>query len=213
MIKSLLHIDDKSLKGIQQFFQPFLLMSFDEIKELLGYCEIRHFAKKEMILEKGMTDDYLNIVLSGLVRKYIRVKHGEETMQLATEGHVFTSEISFLERKPSGICFQALEPTTVVSIQHDKMNEALEQFSKGEILGRMILTRMYVKKGERIYLGASNTPKERFLKYISKNPHMLQRVPQKYLASYLHIKPETFSRMKLLVKQGGVQAQLRQFTS
>jgi hypothetical protein len=29
----------------------------------------------------------------------------------------------------------------------------------------------------------------------------LQRVPQKYIASYLNIKPETFSRLKHLVKQ------------
>ncbi len=204
MIKSLLHIDEKSLKGIQQFFQPFLLMTLEEIRELLAYCEIRCFAKKEMIVKEGMTDDYLNIVLSGLVRKFVRVGNHEETMQLATEGHVFTSEISFLERKPSGINFQALEQTTIISMQYDKMNEALENFSKGEQLGRMILTRMYVRKGERIYLGASKTPKEKFVEYIFKNPHMLQRVPQKYLASYLHIKPETFSRMKLLVKQGKI---------
>lgn len=202
MIKSLLHIDEKSLKGIQQFFQPFLLMSFDEIKELLNYCEIRHFSKKEMIVEDGMTDDYLNIVISGLVRKFVRVKKGEETLQLATEGHVFTSELSFLERKPSGVFFQALEPATVISMQYNKMNEALEQFPQGEKLGRMILTRMYVKKGERIYIDAAHTARERFIEYVNRHPHMLARVPQKYLASYLQIKPETFSRMKLLVKQG-----------
>ena len=202
MIKSLLHIDEKSLKGIQQFFQPFLLMSFDEIKELLNYCEIRHFSKKEMIVEDGMTDDYLNIVISGLVRKFVRVKKGEETLQLATEGHVFTSELSFLERKPSGVFFQALEPATVISIQYNKMNEALEQFPQGEKLGRMILTRMYVKKGERIYIDAAHTARERFIEYVNRHPHMLARVPQKYQASYLQIKPETFSRMKLLVKQG-----------
>ncbi len=202
MIKSLLHIDEKSLKGIQQFFQPFLLMSFDEIRELLNYCEIRHFSKKEMIVEDGMTDDYLNIVISGLVRKFVRVKKGEETLQLATEGHVFTSELSFLERKPSGVFFQALEPATVISIQYNKMNEALEQFPQGEKLGRMILTRMYVKKGERIYIDAAHTARERFIEYVNRHPHMLARVPQKYLASYLQIKPETFSRMKLLVKQG-----------
>ncbi len=202
MIKSLLHIDEKSLKGIQQFFQPFLLMSFDEIKELLNYCEIRHFSKKEMIVEDGMTDDYLNIVISGLVRKFVRVKKGEETLQLATEGHVFTSELSFLERKPSGVFFQALEPATVISIQYNKMNEALEQFPQGEKLGRMILTRMYVKKGERIYIDAAHTARERFIEYVNRHPHMLARVPQKYLASYLQIKPETFSRMKLLAKQG-----------
>ncbi|MEI9808160.1 MAG: hypothetical protein WDO16_09940 [Bacteroidota bacterium] len=44
------------------------------------------------------------------------------------------------------------------------------------------------------------TPRERFLNFVMKNPDLMQRVPQKYLASYLNIKPETFSRFKHLLK-------------
>lgn len=43
------------------------------------------------------------------------------------------------------------------------------------------------------------TPRERFLRFVQENPDLLQRVPQKYLASLLQIKPETFSRMKHLL--------------
>jgi hypothetical protein len=44
------------------------------------------------------------------------------------------------------------------------------------------------------------TPRERFIAFVTKNPDLMQRVPQKFLASYLNIKPETFSRFKHLVK-------------
>lgn len=44
------------------------------------------------------------------------------------------------------------------------------------------------------------TPRERFLNFVTKNPELIQRVPQKFLASFLHIKPETFSRFKHLIK-------------
>ncbi|HNC38116.1 MAG TPA: Crp/Fnr family transcriptional regulator, partial [Chitinophagaceae bacterium] len=44
-------------------------------------------------------------------------------------------------------------------------------------------------------------PRERFLKFVSHNPELMQRVPQKYLASFLNIKPETFSRYKHLIKE------------
>jgi hypothetical protein len=44
------------------------------------------------------------------------------------------------------------------------------------------------------------TPRERFLNFVMKNPELLQRVPQKHLASYLNIKPETFSRFKHLLR-------------
>jgi hypothetical protein len=39
---------------------------------------------------------------------------------------------------------------------------------------------------------------------MESHPDMLQRVPQKYIASYLNIKPETFSRLKHLIKYRGV---------
>jgi hypothetical protein len=45
------------------------------------------------------------------------------------------------------------------------------------------------------------TPRERFLRFMQSRPELLQRVPQKYLASYLQMKPETFSRLKHLVGQ------------
>jgi len=35
---------------------------------------------------------------------------------------------------------------------------------------------------------------------VTKNHDIMQRVPQKYLASYLNIKPETFSRFKHLLR-------------
>ena len=34
-----------------------------------------------------------------------------------------------------------------------------------------------------------------------RNPELLQRVPQKYLASYLNIQPETFSRFKHILRE------------
>jgi hypothetical protein len=44
------------------------------------------------------------------------------------------------------------------------------------------------------------TPRERFIDFVTKNPELLQRVPQKCLASFLNIKPETFSRFKHMVR-------------
>ena len=41
--------------------------------------------------------------------------------------------------------------------------------------------------------------RERFVKFMNENTDLIQRVPQKYLASYLNIKPETFSRLKHLM--------------
>jgi len=196
---NLIDINPSLIEYAHRYLQRFMTINVDELKELLSYCEIRQVEKRTILVKEGEVDNYLNMVVKGLVMKYVRVKKSDMILQLATEGHVIHSEISFLTRSPSLVFVETLEPTIMVSLTYDKMEEALDKFPQGERLGRLILTGMYVKKEESRYYRLLRSPRERFLDYINAHPHMLQRVPQKYLASYLNIKPETFSRMKHLV--------------
>jgi len=198
-MNNLIDINPSLIEYAHRYLQRFMTINIDELKELLSYCEIRQMDKRTIIVKEGEVDNYLNMVVKGLVMKYVRVKKSDMILQLATEGHVIHSEISFLTRSPSLVFVETLEPTIMVSLTYDKMEEALDKFPQGERLGRLILTGMYVKKEESRYYRLLRSPRERFLDYINAHPHMLQRVPQKYLASYLNIKPETFSRMKHLV--------------
>ena len=196
---SLIDINPSLIEYAHRYLQRFMSITIDELKMLLSYCEIRQVEKRTILVKEGEVDNYLNMVVKGLVMKYVRVKKNDMILQLATEGHVIHSEISFLTRTPSLVFVETLEPTVMLSLAYDKMEEALDKFPQGERLGRLILTGMYVKKEESRYFRLLRSARERFLDYINAHPHMLQRVPQKYLASYLNIKPETFSRMKHLV--------------
>jgi hypothetical protein len=44
------------------------------------------------------------------------------------------------------VVLETLEPTILLSLTYDKMEEALDKFPKGERLGRMILYGMFYKK-------------------------------------------------------------------
>lgn len=202
MTKEVNAVDPVIYEYAHRYLQRFMPISCEELNDLMQYCEIRRFDKKTVIVQEGEVDDYLNMVVKGLVRKFVRVNKNDLTLQLATEGHVIHSEISFLTRKPSPVIIETLEPTILVSIQYDKMEIALDKFPKGERLGRLILSGMYIKKDENNYNRLSCSVRDRFFDYIKNHSHMLQRVPQKYLASYLNIKPETFSRFKHLIKNG-----------
>lgn len=199
MNKVFADIDPSYFDYAQKYLGRFIPITRDELLDLLQYCEIRRFDKRKIIVQEGEVDNYLNLVVKGLIRKYLPVRKDEVILQLATEGHVVQSEISFLTKSPSMVILETLEPTILVSLTYDKMEEALDKFSKGERLGRMILQGMLIKKDENRYNRLSKSTRERFLEYIEDHPHMLQRVPQKYLASYLQIKPETFSRLKALL--------------
>lgn len=70
-----------------------------------------------------------------------------------------------------------------------------------ERLGRLIVTESLVTYDRRQLDMIRLSPRERFLHFVEQNPELLQRVPQKLLASYLSIQPETFSRFKHLLKE------------
>ena len=185
---------------VYRFLLQYVKLSEKEFNRFLPYFEIRRFAKREEVVRYGQTDEYLNLVVKGLVRKYVLAGRHEKTLQLATEGEVIQSEISFHTRIPSTVIIETLEPTVLVSIHYDNVQHALKNIPLAEQLGRELMTYMFIRKDARYFAQLSNTTRQRFLYYLTNNPHMLQRVPQKILASYLEIKPETFSRLKHLLK-------------
>ena len=201
MNKAFAEIDLIYFEYAQKYLGRFMPITREELIDLLQYCEIRQFDKRVVIVREGEIDNYLNLVVKGLIRKYLPVKKNEVILQLATEGHVVQSEISYLTQTPSMVILETLEPTILLSLTYDKMEEALDKFPKGERLGRLILAGMFIKKDESRYNRLLKSTRERFFEYIDHHPHMLQRVPQKYLASYLQIKPETFSRLKALISK------------
>ena len=194
----------KYLDEIHQYFNGFLVLGTDEFEALLPYFEIREFAKKAQVVKAGEIDRYFNIILKGLVRKYTIVGKKDVTLQLSIEGQMIHSEISFNTQTPSDTIVEAIEPTVFLSMNYDNLQTVYEKFPKIEKLGRLLITYMFIKKDFRNFSQLKKTTRERFIDYMQSHPDMLQRVPQKYIASYLNIKPETFSRLKHLMKQKGI---------
>ena len=172
-----------------------------EFNQLLRYLEIREFEKKVQVLHRGGIEKHVNIVARGLVRKYLEVKKQQITLQLAVEGQVVYSETSFHTRSPSKLILETIEPSTLISISYDNLEEVFMQFPKAERLGRLLVSELFIRKDNNYFNQLGKTTRERFLEYVRSNPQLMQRVPQKDIASYLNIKPETFSRLKHLLKE------------
>ncbi len=191
----------KYIEKIYQYFNGFVPLTHEEHEQILPYFEFREFSKKQLVVKSGEIDEYFNIILNGLVRKYIIVGKKEVTLQLSIEGQMIHSEISFNTQTPSNTIVEAIEPTLLLSMSYKNLQIVYNKFPKIEKLGRLVITYMFIKKDFRDFSQLKKTTRQRFLDYMKSHPDMLQRVPQKYLASYLNIKPETFSRLKHLMKQ------------
>jgi CRP-like cAMP-binding protein len=189
-----------ALEDLYRYFARFTPLSKQEFNQFLPYIEIREFEKKAIVINYGEIERYLNVVAIGIARKYLSVRNREITVQLASEGHIVHSDLSFHYRTPSSCIIETIEPTVFFSISYESLREAYDLFPKAERLGRLLLADLFVKKDTRYFDQLRKDTRERFLHYVSTHPQMMQRVPQKYIASYLNIKPETFSRLKHLMR-------------
>ena len=101
---------------------------------------------------------------------------------------------------PSEYSIETIEPTEVTSMTYECLEKIYSSSEKMQRLGRLVITTTMVMKDKWQSRLVKLTPRERFIEFVTKHPELMQRVPQKYLASYLNIKPETFSRFKHMVK-------------
>jgi CRP-like cAMP-binding protein len=190
-----------AVKPLHDYLNKFVKLTDEEFeKNILPVIQIRKFDKKEIITHAGEVENYFNFIVKGLVRKYYLKGRHEYNTQISFEGHMIVSQESFHSRKPSEYFIEAIEPTTLVSITHDDLEKVYASSHKMEHLARLLITYAMVLKDRWQIQLVKLTPRERFLNFVTRNPELMQRVPQKFLASYLNIKPETFSRFKHLLR-------------
>lgn len=195
-------------KPFLDYLQKFVDISEEEFRQFIDpYISVRKFGKKQVITEQGAVENYFNFIIKGLVRKYYKKGKEEINTQISFEGHMIQSQESFHSRTPSEFVVEAIEPTTLISITYDDIERIFARSQRMEHLGRLILTHTTLLRDRWQIQLVMHTPRERFIYFVNRNPELLQRVPQKYLASYLNIKPETFSRFKHLVR-GGVKTEV-----
>ncbi len=185
---------------VKSYLSNYVYLSDQEFTFLASLFELRNFEKKQKLVEEGQVEKYLNFILQGLARKYFIRKNEEMVMQFSRENEIICCYDSFMSGEPSNFSVEALESMMVVSITMENVEKLYEFSPKMERLGRLIATQEYLKKESLEYNRVRLTSQERFINFIRNNGYLLQRVPQKYLASYLNMKPETFSRLKHLIK-------------
>ncbi len=183
------------------YLQKFTNMTDEEYEHyLLPVITERKFEKKQLVTKAGDVENYFNFILKGIFRKYYIKGKEEINTQISMEGHIIHCQESYHSRQPSEYFIEAIEPGKLASITYADMEAMFAKSQKMEHLGRKVITHAFVLKDRWQMQLVKMTPRERFLHFVTKNSTLLQRVPQKYLASYLNIKAETFSRFKHLIK-------------
>jgi len=186
---------------LQKYIDQFIDLPAEELEALINSIEVRSVDKKVRLTDVEETEKYLYFVIKGLARKFFYKGKEEVITQIAKEGELISSSVSYFSGMPSGYVIETIEPTTFYSLHHDRAEQLYSRYPKLERLSRLIITELFLQKEVWELERIRYSTKERFLRFMTDNPELFQRVPQKYLASYLNIKPETFSRLKHLLRR------------
>jgi len=189
------------LEILRQYVSGYVALTDDEFNLLAGKIIVRNFDRRMQLLRVGETEQYMNFVVRGLVRMYFYKGRTELITNIAREGELVSSSASFLSGRASHYFIETLEPTTLLSVTRADLDAVYQQSVRIERLGRLLTTQFVMQKEEWEYECMRLDTRERFTRFMERNPDLVQRVPQKYLASYLNMKPETFSRLKSVVRK------------
>ena len=190
------------LDSVRQFIDRHIALTDEEFKTLASKLHLVNFNKKTKLVSIGETATNIYFVLKGITRRYFYRGKQEVVTHLIKEGGMMGSIISFLTGEPSRYILETIEPVTAYAISKKDLEELFESDKKWEKFGRKIITAFFLQVEYHNIDMIRYSTRERFVNFMKQNPDLVLRVPQKYLASYLEIQPETFSRLKhLMVKE------------
>lgn len=178
-IRNEIQVSDEQLSAIISLFKPLSVY------------------KNEILLSEGEINQRILFVCKGCLRIYFIQEDGQEaTRYLAFEGHFATALVSFISREPSMECIQALEPTQLLYISLGDFNHLLQVIPNWERFYRQYLEKAYVTNTNRLMSFITMDAAERYRQLLQQKPEVVDRLPNKMVASYLNVSQETLSRIK-----------------
>jgi len=169
----------------------------NELREVLSReLELIDIPKKQIILKEGQVCDYIHVVMKGLLRMYY-IKDGEEVCsRFMDEQRMAMSVNSFYSRTPGYEFIETLENCTLARIHYDRLTKIYREYDEFNYIARSITEQYFIKSEERLFLIRKHSAEERYVYFTDNYPELFQRIPLKYLATYLGITLETLSRIR-----------------
>jgi CRP-like cAMP-binding protein len=181
---------------LRNYLDQFYQLSDQEYELFSSYFDVVHYRPKQKLIDEGEQEYFIYYVVKGIFRKYFHREKAEVVTAFFKENDICHSVVSFFTGIPSNVVIEAIEPSVCVRIRRHDLEFLFTQIPGLEKIFRNVLVNLYVKKDIDQMNNLRYSKKERFLLFCDQSPELLQRVPQKHLASYLEMAAETFCRMK-----------------
>ncbi len=187
----------KLMASILQNISKHVSLTKEEETMFLAKTETKFVKAKTILFSAGKIADSTYFVNSGILRSFtINDNIIEHVLHFACEGWWIGDMYSYISQKPGNLFIEVLEDAELVIITKPNQEELYLQIPKLERFFRILAENSLVSHQERLMDNLSLTAEERFEKFCTKYPTLIQKVAQKQIASYIGVTPEFFSKMK-----------------
>ncbi len=193
---------DYFVKQLMAFAEKYDVNVCEElIGEIVSLASFRVVKKGEILASIGDDTTYAGLTMSGLSRSYYIDNDGNDiTRGFAPEGTMFMDEgfFGYSER----ICmWETLEETTVMFCE----TESIKKIIKENVTFKDVWIKL-LEAGLRYKIYRENgfiveNATERYIHFRKLYPDLSKRVPQRHIATYLGIAPESLSRIRSSMKE------------
>ncbi len=172
-------------------------VSDDIMEKLRSHVQVKRVAKGDILLRENEKASRSFYVQKGLLRSYVIDKKGKEHIfSFAPEDWVISDIASQMQHTPSRLFIDAIEDSEIeIFDRYVFEKSALISINPSSANVQKLFRRISAMQ-DRIIMLISATALERYQDFEKTYPNIIQRVPQKMIASYLGITPEALSKIR-----------------
>jgi signal-transduction protein with cAMP-binding, CBS, and nucleotidyltransferase domain len=180
---------------LKKIFDPFVCLSIQVWENFEKLGTVENFTKETILKASNAREKYLNIILKGSGGNLIWNKNNFVCIDIAFENEFLCDYMSFTLQKPTPIEVRLFEDATIFRIPHQNFQQTLENGNFGEKITRLVAEASFIDKQQQQIDLLTKTAKERYIEQLQTRKG-IEKMPLKYLASYLGITPQSLSRIR-----------------
>lgn len=176
-----------------QNYSPLSLAALNALEDCFEKVTL---PKNDFLLTEGQICRHLYFLESGALRGFYNLDGKEVTHWFGFEKDFVTSFHSFITHEPAVENIQLLEGSILWAISKETLTALFNQYHEIERLMRIAYEKYYIRLEERFVNAQFKSASERYENLLQQTPHIIERVPLGFIASYLGISQETLSRIR-----------------
>lgn len=150
--------------------------------------------RNQFLKVEGSIDTNLYHIDSGSIRIFISIGDQEQNIRFGYKNDLVVALDSFITLQPSALFIQAIKKASIKIITRSQLNTFLKAPEHLPLWNRT-LENLAIQQFEREIDLLHTSPKDRYERLLKRSPKVFQEVPNKHIANYLRMSPETLSRL------------------